>query len=44
MAVDMFLKIDGVDGESTDSAHDKWIEILSYSHGLGDVLTSWISL
>ncbi|PLY14636.1 MAG: type VI secretion system tube protein Hcp [Sedimenticola sp.] len=34
MAVDMFLKIDGVDGESTDSAHDKWIEILSYSHGL----------
>ena len=34
MAVDMFLKIDGVDGESTDDAHDKWIEIQSYSHGV----------
>lgn len=34
MAVDMFMKIDGVDGESSDDAHDKWIEILSYSHGV----------
>lgn len=34
MAVDMFLKIDGIDGESTDEAHDKWIEIDSYSHGV----------
>ena len=33
-AVDMFLKVDGIDGESTDEAHDKWIEVLSYSHGL----------
>ncbi len=34
MAFDAFLKIDGVPGESTDSAHKDWIEILSYSHGL----------
>lgn len=34
MAVDMFLKIEGVDGESTDDAHDKWIEILSFNHGV----------
>lgn len=34
MAVDMFLKIDGIDGESTDDKHKKWIEVLSYSHGL----------
>ena len=34
MAVDMFMKVEGVDGESTDDAHDKWIEILSYSHGV----------
>lgn len=34
MAVDMFLKIDGIDGESTDDAHQKWIEVLSFSHGV----------
>jgi len=34
MAVDMFLKIEGIDGESTDDAHDKWIELMSFSHGV----------
>ena len=34
MAVDMFLKLDGIDGESSDDKHDKWIEVLSYSHGV----------
>ncbi|MEW8507096.1 MAG: type VI secretion system tube protein Hcp [Candidatus Thiodiazotropha sp.] len=34
MAVDMFMKIDGIDGESTDDQHSKWIELLSYSHGV----------
>jgi len=33
-AVDMFLKIEGVKGESQDSSHTDWIEILSYSHGV----------
>jgi len=34
MAIDIFLKIDGIDGESTDDAHRNWIELLSYDHGL----------
>ena len=34
MAVDMFLKIDGIKGESTDSKHKDEIEIFSYSWGL----------
>lgn len=34
MSVDMFMKIEGIDGESTDDAHDKWIELLSFSHGV----------
>jgi type VI secretion system secreted protein Hcp len=34
MAVDMFLKIEGIDGESTDDKHTKWIEIDSYTHGV----------
>jgi type VI secretion system secreted protein Hcp len=33
MAFDVFLKIEGIDGESTDSKHQNWIEILAYSHG-----------
>jgi len=34
MAVDMFLKIEGLDGESTDKGHEKWIEVTSYSIGV----------
>lgn len=34
MAVDMFMKMDGIDGESQDSKHDKWIDLLSWSVGL----------
>jgi type VI secretion system secreted protein Hcp len=34
MAVDMFLKIEGIDGESTDGAHEKWIELLKYEMGV----------
>ena len=33
MAFDTFLKIDGIEGESTDDKHKGWIEILSYSWG-----------
>ena len=32
-AVDYFLKIEGVDGESNDSKHKNEIEILSFSWG-----------
>jgi type VI secretion system secreted protein Hcp len=34
MAGDMFLKIQTIDGESTDAAHKDWIEISSFSWGL----------
>jgi type VI secretion system secreted protein Hcp len=37
MAFDAFLKLDGVPGESTDSKHKDWIEILSYSHGVSQM-------
>jgi type VI secretion system secreted protein Hcp len=35
-AVDYFLKIDGIDGESTDDSHRGEIEILSYSWGMSN--------
>ena len=34
MAVDMFLKLDGVQGESQDSKHKGEIEIMSFSWGV----------
>jgi type VI secretion system secreted protein Hcp len=36
MAVDMFLKLDGIDGESVDIKYQKWIECLSFSWGISD--------
>lgn len=38
MPFDAFLKIAGVDGESTDKGHEKWIEILSYSTGVSQAV------
>lgn len=40
MAVDFFLKIDGVDGESQDDKHKNEIEILSWSWGMSQAGTS----
>jgi type VI secretion system secreted protein Hcp len=34
MTTDSYLQIDGLKGESTDSGHKDWIEILSYSHSI----------
>ena len=34
MAVDMFLKLDGIDGESVDDSHAKEIDILAWSWGM----------
>jgi type VI secretion system secreted protein Hcp len=39
MAVDMYLKIDGIDGESTDDKHKKWIEVLSFGSGVSQPVT-----
>lgn len=40
MAADMFLKFEGIDGESTDDKHKDWIEILSFSHGVSQPVTA----
>ncbi|WP_374513303.1 Hcp family type VI secretion system effector [Niveibacterium sp.] len=34
MAVDMFMKIKGIDGESTDKSHKKEIDVLAWSWGM----------
>lgn len=34
MAFDAFLKIEGIPGESTDSNHTDWIEVLSFNTGI----------
>lgn len=34
MAVDMFLKLGDIEGESKDSKHEKWIDVLSWSWGM----------
>jgi type VI secretion system secreted protein Hcp len=34
MAADYFLKLDGIDGESTDKGHPNWIDIESFSWGV----------
>jgi type VI secretion system secreted protein Hcp len=39
MAVDMFMKIDGADGESTDDNHKKWCEVSSINHGVSQPTT-----
>lgn len=36
-AVDMFLKIEGVDGEAIATAHQGWIEIQSWSWGVSQM-------
>ena len=30
----VFLRIDGIAGESTDEAHKEWIDVLSFSHSI----------
>jgi type VI secretion system secreted protein Hcp len=37
VAVDAFLKIEGVDGESLQSKHVDWINVLSYSFGIAHI-------
>ncbi|GBC62143.1 type VI secretion system tube protein Hcp [Desulfonema ishimotonii] len=39
MATNMYLKLEGIDGEATDVNHDKWIEILNWSHSFNQPTT-----
>ncbi|MBC2713416.1 MAG: type VI secretion system tube protein Hcp [Desulfosarcina sp.] len=34
MAFDVFMKMEGIDGECTDDKHADWVEILSFSHAV----------
>jgi len=43
MAFDGFIKIDGIEGESTDGVHRGWIEITDYDLGLGQKASSTAS-
>jgi type VI secretion system secreted protein Hcp len=36
MAVDMFMKINGIDGESKDSKKQKYIDVLAWSWGISN--------
>lgn len=39
MAIDLFLKVDGITGESADSKHKNWIDVTSFSWGAAQVGT-----
>jgi len=43
MAVDSFLKIDCIPGESTDDRHKDWIEIASYRQGFSQPVSSTVN-
>jgi type VI secretion system secreted protein Hcp len=40
MASDLHMKVDGIEGDSRDSGHDKEIEVTSYSLGANMMLSS----
>ena len=42
MKPSMFIKIDGIDGESEDDDHGGWIDILSWSYGMSQAATTHI--
>lgn len=33
MAFNSYIKIDGIEGQSTDVAHTNWIDVISFGHG-----------
>jgi len=43
MSYDMFLKIDGINGDSADDKHKQWIEVNSYSHRISQPVGGAIS-
>ncbi len=43
MSFDAFVKIDGIEGESTDDKHQGWIEIISYETDLKQKISSTAS-
>ena len=43
MAFDAFMKIDGIEGESTDDKHQGWIEFIRYGIGLKQTVSTTTS-
>jgi type VI secretion system secreted protein Hcp len=43
MPADRFLKIDGIDGESSDAKHRNELEVLSFSWGVTQAITGTVS-
>lgn len=43
MAIDVYLQIDGIKGESADSAHTGWIEITSANWGVNQPRSNTVS-
>ena len=42
MAVDQFLKIDSLEGESKDKKYAKWIDVLAWSWGMSQSGTTHV--
>ena len=40
MAIQGFIKIDGIDGESTDKEHKNWIEVIAFTHDLNQPVSA----
>ena len=38
MAADVYLQIDGVNGESSDDKHKRWIEVVVVDWGVSQVM------
>jgi type VI secretion system Hcp family effector len=34
MAGTYFLQLEGIEGQAADEAHDKWLELISFAHGV----------
>ena len=37
---DAFLKFEGIDGESADKDHPGWVDVISFSHGMSQAISS----
>jgi type VI secretion system secreted protein Hcp len=40
---DAFIKLDGIEGESKDSKHENWIEVISFSHDMRQAPSATVS-
>jgi len=39
---DIYIKFDGIDGESQDAGHDKWIDVLGFSYSVSQSSSAFI--